>query len=101
MNMTAARAISHPPNCPKLFSPPSLWADLATAQARAGRGRDRLENTFSEGEVEVYNTVAELPGTGKTDEVVIIGGHIDSWDLGTGATDNGTGTIAVLEAARP
>jgi hypothetical protein len=59
-----------------------------------------LKNSFSEGELEVYNTVAELPGTERADEVVIIGGHLDSWDLGTGATDNGTGTMAVLEAAR-
>jgi carboxypeptidase Q len=59
-----------------------------------------LKNTFSTGEVEVYNTVAEIPGSEKPDEVVIIGGHIDSWDLGTGATDNGTGIMAVLEAAR-
>jgi len=48
----------------------------------------------------VSNTVAEIRGTEKPDEVVIVGAHIDSWDLGTGATDNGTGTIAVLEAAR-
>lgn len=59
-----------------------------------------LKNTFSNGPVEVYNTVAEIPGTEKPDEVVIIGGHIDSWDLGTGATDDGTGIMAVLEAAR-
>ncbi len=59
-----------------------------------------LKNTFSDGPVEVYNTVAEIPGSEKPDEVVIIGGHIDSWDLGTGATDNGTGIMAVLEAAR-
>jgi carboxypeptidase Q len=59
-----------------------------------------LKNAFSTGPVEVYNTVAEFPGSEKADEVVIIGGHIDSWDLGTGATDNGTGIMAVLEAAR-
>lgn len=59
-----------------------------------------MKNTFSNGPVQVYNTVAELPGADKGDEVVIIGGHIDSWDLGTGATDNGTGIMAVLEAAR-
>jgi carboxypeptidase Q len=59
-----------------------------------------LKNTLSNGPVEVYNTVAELPGTEKPDEVVIIGGHIDSWDLATGATDDGTGIMAVLEAAR-
>jgi carboxypeptidase Q len=56
--------------------------------------------TFSEKPVEVYNTVAEIRGTEKPDEVVIIGAHLDSWDLGTGATDNGTGSTAVLEAAR-
>jgi hypothetical protein len=50
--------------------------------------------------MEVYNTVAEIRGTEKPDEIVIIGGHLDSWDLGTGATDNGTGSMAVLEAAR-
>jgi len=59
-----------------------------------------VKNSFSTGPVEVYNTVAEFPGGEKSDEVVIIGGHIDSWDLGTGATDNGTGIMAVLEAAR-
>jgi carboxypeptidase Q len=50
--------------------------------------------------IEVYNTVGEIRGTERPDEVVIIGGHLDSWDLGTGATDNGTGSMAVLEAAR-
>ena len=59
-----------------------------------------LQATFSEKPVEVYNTVAEIRGTEKPDEVVIIGAHLDSWDLGTGATDNGTGSTAVLEAAR-
>ena len=59
-----------------------------------------LSNTITDGEVEVFNTVAELPGTELPEEVVLIGGHLDSWDLGTGATDNGTGTMAVLEAAR-
>jgi Zn-dependent M28 family amino/carboxypeptidase len=59
-----------------------------------------IESSFSEKPVEVYNTVAEIPGSEKPDEVVIIGGHLDSWDLGTGATDNGTGSMAVLEAAR-
>src|SRR4029079_4269332 len=59
-----------------------------------------LKNGFSDGPVEVYNTVAEIPGGEKPDEVVIIGGHIDSWDLGTGATDDGTGIMAVLAGGR-
>jgi hypothetical protein len=59
-----------------------------------------LQGTLSGTPVTVYNTVAEIPGTEKADEVVILGAHLDSWDLGTGATDNGTGSMAVLEAAR-
>jgi hypothetical protein len=59
-----------------------------------------ITNTASEQPVEVYNTVAELPGSERPDEVVILGAHLDSWDLGTGTTDNGTGSMVVLEAAR-
>lgn len=59
-----------------------------------------LQGSFSGKPVEVYNTVAEIRGSEKPDEVVIIGAHLDSWDLGTGATDNGTGSMAVLAAAR-
>jgi hypothetical protein len=59
-----------------------------------------MTNRFSDGPVEVYNTVAELVGTEKPEETVILGAHLDSWDLGTGATDNGAGAMAVLEAAR-
>lgn len=59
-----------------------------------------IESSFSGKPVEVFNTVGEIPGTEKPEEVVIIGGHLDSWDLGTGATDNGTGSMAVLAAAR-
>jgi hypothetical protein len=50
--------------------------------------------------VQQYNTIGEIRGSEKPDEVVIIGAHMDSWDLGTGATDNGTGTSSVLEALR-
>jgi Zn-dependent M28 family amino/carboxypeptidase len=59
-----------------------------------------IGGSFSGKPVQVYNTVAEIRGAQKPDEVVIIGGHLDSWDLGTGATDNGTGSMAVLAAAR-
>ena len=47
-----------------------------------------------------YNLIAEIPGTDLKDEVVMIGGCLDSWHTGTGATDNGTGSMAVLAAAR-
>src|SRR5215510_4165040 len=59
-----------------------------------------MTNSFSDKAVDVYNTVGEIRGSEKPDEVVILGAHLDSWDLGTGSTDNGTGSAAVLEAAR-
>src|SRR5262249_29806191 len=59
-----------------------------------------MTNSFSDKSVEVYNTVADLPGSEKSDEMVLLGAHLDSWDLGTGTTDNGTGSMVVLEAAR-
>jgi carboxypeptidase Q len=59
-----------------------------------------ITNAISDQEVTVYNTVAEIPGSEKPEEMVILGAHLDSWDLGTGTTDNGTGSMVVLEAAR-
>ncbi len=59
-----------------------------------------LAGTFSPGPVPASITVAEIRGSQFPDERVIIGGHLDSWDLGQGALDNGTGSMAVLEAAR-
>jgi carboxypeptidase Q len=48
----------------------------------------------------VHNVIAELPGTDLKDEVVMIGGHLDSWHAGTGATDDGTGVVVCMEAMR-
>ena len=59
-----------------------------------------ITNSFSDKPSEVYNTVAEIRGSEKPDEIVVLGAHLDSWDLGTGTTDNGTGSMVVLEAAR-
>ncbi len=59
-----------------------------------------IKNRFIKGPIEVYNTVGEIRGSEKPDEVVICGAHLDSWDLGSGTTDNGTGSMTVLEAAR-
>lgn len=47
-----------------------------------------------------YNVVAELPGTDKAGEIVMLGGHLDSWHSATGATDNAIGSSMMLEAAR-
>jgi len=52
------------------------------------------------GVVPTFNTIAEIKGTEKPNEYVILSAHFDSWDGGTGATDNGTGTLTMMEAMR-
>lgn len=52
------------------------------------------------GLVPTFNTIAEIKGTEKPDEYVILSAHFDSWDGGSGATDNGTGTLTMMEAMR-
>jgi carboxypeptidase Q len=47
-----------------------------------------------------YNTIAEIPGSDLKDEVVMLGGHMDSWHAGTGATDDGAGVAVAMEAVR-
>ncbi len=47
-----------------------------------------------------YNTIAEIPGGDKADELVMLGGHLDSWHAGTGATDNAAGCAVMMEAVR-
>jgi hypothetical protein len=62
----------------------------------------QLDQKMRPGPVSLYNVVAEIPGTERPDEVVIVSGHLDSWDGpgSTGTCDNGTGTMVALEAAR-
>lgn len=52
------------------------------------------------GEAPTFNTIARIEGTEKAEEYVILSAHFDSWDGGTGATDNGTGTMVMMEAMR-
>jgi carboxypeptidase Q len=51
-------------------------------------------------DVETFNTVAEIPGTDLKDEIVMLGGHMDSWHSGTGATDNAAGVSVAMEVVR-
>jgi hypothetical protein len=55
---------------------------------------------YQDADENAYNTIAEIPGTDKADEVVMLGGHLDSWHAGTGATDNGAGCAVMMEAMR-
>jgi hypothetical protein len=58
-----------------------------------------VNRTYPEGRTS-YNTIAEIPGTDKADEVVMLGGHLDSWHAATGATDNAIGCAVMMEAVR-
>jgi len=58
-----------------------------------------VNRTYPEGRTS-YNVIAEIPGSDKADEVVMLGGHLDSWHAGTGATDNAIGCAVMMEAAR-
>jgi carboxypeptidase Q len=64
------------------------------------RLQGRVDNRFGKSPVQQWNTVGEIRGREQPGEVVILGAHLDSWDLGTGVTDNGAGSAVVLEAAR-
>ncbi len=62
----------------------------------------RIETRFDDEHAQGFNTIAEIAGTDPKlkDEVVIVGGHLDSWFAGTGATDNGAGVVVAMEAMR-
>jgi len=59
-----------------------------------------IRNHFKMGPVPYHNVIAVLEGREKPDEYVVVGGHLDSYDVGTGACDNGNGAMSAMEAAR-
>ena len=59
-----------------------------------------VRNTFLDGDAGAFNVVAEIRGTDKADELVMLGAHFDSWHTGTGATDNAAGSAVMMEAMR-
>jgi hypothetical protein len=64
------------------------------------RVRVDLQAEISKENVDAYNIVGEIPGGAKKDQLVMIGGHFDSWHTGTGATDNGAGSAVMIEVMR-
>jgi hypothetical protein len=59
-----------------------------------------IANKFYDSSLDSFNILAEIPGTDKADQVVMLGAHFDSWDSGTGATDNAAGSAVMMEAMR-
>jgi hypothetical protein len=93
-----------PEPLPSAYMAHEHYALLHRLASRPGAPKTRIAieitNKLLPGPVAVYNTVGEIRGSEKPDEFVILGAHLDSWDLAQGTTDNGTGTSVVLEAAR-
>jgi carboxypeptidase Q len=69
------------------------------ARGIAPRLRFNVQNTFTSGPVESANVVGEIRGRENPEQVLVVGGHLDSWDLSEGATDNGMGSTCALAAA--
>jgi carboxypeptidase Q len=77
--------------------------DAKLIQRELERGPVTIQLTIENkttGETTVNNVVAEIRGSERPDEWILIGAHLDSWDFGTGAQDNGTGATSVLEIGR-
>lgn len=90
------------PKLPLAFMASKDYALIRRALARNERVTLELDlpGTLSPKPVQAYNSIGEIRGSERPEEVVILGAHLDSWDLGSGATDNGTGVVAVMEALR-
>src|SRR6267378_427823 len=69
------------------------------ASGKKVRVRFNVQNTFSNGPVESANVVGEIRGRENPEQVLVVGAHLDSWDLSEGTTDNGTGSASVLGSA--
>ncbi len=93
------------PKAPKILPQIAVSAEHYNRLLRLVRRNHRVQLEMNL-EVEynkadsAHNVIADIPGTDLADEVVMIGAHLDSWHGGTGATDNGTGSVVCLEAMR-
>jgi len=104
---TNAEAAGSPKSANPL--PPPTFVVTAEQYNRLARVMDKkvpvrvrvsLKVDVSAADVNGNNIVGEIPGGAKSDEVVMIGGHFDSWHAGTGATDNGAGSAVMIEVMR-
>ncbi|HVX89909.1 MAG TPA: M20/M25/M40 family metallo-hydrolase [Gemmatimonadales bacterium] len=77
-----------------------LMLDRQLRAGMAPRFSATIDNKVGTQQIKQWNVVAEIRGSERPGEVVIVGGHYDSWDLSQGVTDNGTGSMAAMEALR-
>jgi Zn-dependent M28 family amino/carboxypeptidase len=102
----AGRPTYHDPNAPPTVPQVVLAAEhynrlvRMLEQGEALRMEVDLSVAFHDDDLTGYNTIAEIPGTDLKDQLVMLGGHMDSWHSGTGATDNAAGVAVAMEAVR-
>jgi hypothetical protein len=102
----AQRIAAWDPKVPKLIPQIVLSNDHYNRLARMVRQGEKVQMSvnlqveFHDQDLMSYNTIAEIPGTDLKDEVVMLGGHLDSWHTATGATDNAAGVSVMMEAVR-
>ena len=91
-----------PKPLPAIVLQPEAYSRIVRLLKREVRVKVQLDvrTRFHEEDLTGYNVVAAIPGGAKKDEVIMLGGHLDSWHAGTGATDNAAGCAVALEAAR-
>ncbi|MDH4045125.1 MAG: M20/M25/M40 family metallo-hydrolase [Gemmatimonadota bacterium] len=99
---TAGRDPKLPEPLPELVVSQEQYAQLYRNVERGVPVQIELNvtNKFFSDDLKAYNTLADLPGTDKADEYVMLGAHLDSWHLGTGAMDNAAGSAVMMEAMR-
>ncbi len=73
---------------------------LKDSLSTSGRQFTHISMTNQAGEITARNVIARLEGSADTEDKIVIGGHLDSWDLATGAIDNGIGSFSILDMAR-
>ena len=96
--------MSYAEDAPRIPAAAITAEDAERMQRLADRGvplrvRLKMEARF-DADVESFNVIGEIRGSELPDEIVLVGGHFDSWDVGTGASDDGVGCIVTWEAAR-
>jgi len=97
-----SRSPKDPPVPPQLAVATEHYNRLARLAEKGQTVRVELDirNTFHDADLSMFNIVAEIPGTDRADEIVMLGAHFDSWHAGTGAVDNAAGSAVMMEAMR-
>jgi hypothetical protein len=106
-NQTAQKTMADVPTVPAIAVRADDADKLAELLDQAATGASPepicefdIQNSFREGPIVLNNVIAEIKGTEKPDEYVVVCGHLDSWHQAQGTTDNGTGATSTMEVAR-